>query len=86
MACEDEVSKVGAALAAVVGACGGLEEIPIAGQIACLAALWTYYNEAEGLDRCLQQNNLASITDHVQGIYQEATALQQHTDQAQATA
>jgi hypothetical protein len=83
MACENETNQVGAALVAMVGACAGLEEIPIAGQIACLATVWSYYNAVDALETCRQNNGLASISDHVQGIYADATALQQHTDQAQ---
>lgn len=86
MACESETNNVGAALVAMVGACAGLEEIPIGGQIACLATVWAYYNSLDALNTCRQQHGLASIDDHLQGVYADATALQQHTDAASQTA
>jgi hypothetical protein len=86
MACENETNQVGAALVAMAGTCLGLEELPIAGQIACLASVWAYYNAVDALDTCRQNNGLAAITDHVQGIYADASALQQHTDTASANA
>jgi hypothetical protein len=78
MACESELSSVGAALAGSVAACATVETG--IGAVACAAALWAYYNAVDAYDQCRQQHGLAAITEHVQQVYADASAVQAHAD------
>jgi hypothetical protein len=46
------------------------------GAAICAAAIWNYYRRLDALDRCLQANGLASIGDHMNGVYAEAQYMQ----------
>jgi hypothetical protein len=85
MACENEWSEVGAALAAFVAACATVETG--IGVVACAAAGWAYYNAVDRLDKCRQENGLAAIDSSVLGsLYAEVEQIQQQADSAGAVA
>lgn len=85
MACENEWSEVGAALAAFVATCATVETG--IGAIACAAAGWAYYNAVTKLDECRQQHGLAAIDPSVlSNLYAEVQHIQEKADSAQAVA
>ena len=83
MACEDETGNLLASLPACA-VCATVETG--IGAIACAAALWNYYQRAKALNECLHANGLAGIDAHVDGVYAEASYMQELGESVGATA